>query len=125
LTWDEVDRRANAVAEAIRNVAPPATRVLVLCPPGLSFIPAFFGALRAGAIAVPAYPPRLGRAGVDPNDRLLTRLRAIVADASPAIVLATTALVERAHALPLVVPGLRGATWSDVDRLHALDDRAA
>jgi acyl-CoA synthetase (AMP-forming)/AMP-acid ligase II len=124
LTWSDVDRQANAVAETIRTVAGRGACALILCPPGLAFIPAFFGALRAGAIAVPAYPPRLGRAGVDPNDRLLTRLRAIVADAAPAVVLATTGLVERADALPLLLPGLRGATWIDVDTLHALDDRS-
>jgi acyl-CoA synthetase (AMP-forming)/AMP-acid ligase II len=118
LTWNEVDRRADAVAAAILNVTQPGARALILCPPGLSFIPAFFGALRAQAIAVPAYPPRMGRAGIDPNDRVLARLRAIVADAAPAVVLATTPVAERATAALMLVPDLAPATWIDVDRVQ-------
>jgi acyl-CoA synthetase (AMP-forming)/AMP-acid ligase II len=117
LTWNEVNRRADAVAAAIRNVTGPGARVLILCPPGLSFVPAFFGALRAQAIAVPAYPPRMGRAGIDYHDRLLTRLRAVVADASPAVVLATTQVAERAQAASMLVPDLACAKWIDVDAL--------
>ena len=33
-------------------------RALLLYPPGLDFIAAFFGCLYAGVVAVPAYPPR-------------------------------------------------------------------
>ena len=65
MTWGDLDARASALACVISACAPPGARALILCPPGLSFIPAFFGALRAGAIAVSAYPPRAGRPGVD------------------------------------------------------------
>jgi acyl-CoA synthetase (AMP-forming)/AMP-acid ligase II len=116
LTWRDVDRRADAVAAAILRVAGPGARALILCPPGLSFIPAFFGALRARVIAVPAYPPRIGRAGVDPNDRLLARLRTVVADSAPAVVLSTREIAERAPAATLA-PALMRAAWIDVDAL--------
>ena len=68
LTWGELDRRASAIAAAVTDVATSGSRALILCPPGLSFIPAFFGVLRARLIAVSAYPPRAGRAGIDPQD---------------------------------------------------------
>jgi acyl-CoA synthetase (AMP-forming)/AMP-acid ligase II len=123
LTWNEVDRRATAVAAAILDITAPGERILILCPPGLSFIPAFFGALRARTIAVPAYPPRIGRTGIDPNDRLLARLRAVIADSSPVAVLATTPVIERAQAALTLVPALASATWIDVDALQESPDR--
>jgi acyl-CoA synthetase (AMP-forming)/AMP-acid ligase II len=118
LTWGDLDRRASALACAIAASAAPGARALILCPPGVSFIPAFFGALRAGAIAVSAYPPRAGRAGdpgINPQDRTLARLRAIASDAAPAVVLTTTALAQRAAAVTALVPELAAATWIDID----------
>lgn len=35
----------------------PGDRVLLVYPPGLEFIVAFLACLRAGAVAVPVYPP--------------------------------------------------------------------
>jgi acyl-CoA synthetase (AMP-forming)/AMP-acid ligase II len=125
LTWNEVNRRADAIAAAIRTVAEPGARALILCPPGLSFIPAFFGALRARTIAVPAYPPRMGRSAIDPNDRLLTRLRAVATDAAPAVVLATTPVAERSTAASMLVPELASATWIDVERVAECADGVA
>lgn len=52
----------------------PGDRVLLLYPPGLEFIAAFFGALYAGIVAVPAYPPR--------NNSQVPRLEAIMDDAN-------------------------------------------
>ena len=119
LTWGDLDSRASSLACAISACAPAGARALILCPPGLSFIPAFFGALRAGAIAVSAYPPRAGRTGIDaginPQDRSLARLRAIACDAAPAVVLATPALAQRAAAIAALVPALAEATWIDID----------
>jgi len=120
LTWGELDRRASAISAAIRGMAAPGERALILCPPGLSFIPAFFGALRAQTIAVPAYPPG-ARAGIDPNDRTLMRLRAIVADAAPAVVLAPSAIAQRAALVASLVPELTPARWIDLDATAALD----
>jgi acyl-CoA synthetase (AMP-forming)/AMP-acid ligase II len=115
LTWGELDRRASALASRIAASAEPGARALILCPPGLSFIPAFFGALRARAIAVSAYPPRAGRSGIDPQDRTLARLRAIAGDASPAVILAPSALAQRAAAVTALVPELSETAWIDID----------
>src|SRR5262249_21572089 len=61
-------------------------RALLLFPPGLEYIVAFFGCLYAGVVAVPAYPPR--------RNRSLDRLQAIVASANVAAVLATSAVAS-------------------------------
>jgi acyl-CoA synthetase (AMP-forming)/AMP-acid ligase II len=115
LSWGELDRRASALAAAVAASATAGARVLILCPPGLAFIPAFFGALRARTIAVSAYPPRTGRAGIDPQDRTLARLRAIARDAAPAVILASSSLAQRAAAITMLVPELACATWIDIE----------
>ena len=62
LSWAGVDRRGRALAAAIQAKTRPGDRVLILLPPGIEFVPAFFGVLYAGAVAIPAYPPAGSRA---------------------------------------------------------------
>ncbi len=62
-----------------------AKPILLLYPPGLEFVEAFFGCLYAGCVAVPAYPPKANRS--------FGRLRAIVHDARPAAVLSVEAML--------------------------------
>ena len=93
-TWGELDRRAQQVAAALRRASSPGDRALLLYPPGLDFIAAFFGCLYAGVVAVPAYPPR--------PQRDLPRLRAIVADAAPAVALTASSVLAE-------IGGARGA----------------
>src|SRR5690349_23917836 len=66
LTYTELDARATAIAATLARSVAPGERALLLFPPGLDFIAAFFGCLYAGVVAVPAYPPR-------PNDRSQSR----------------------------------------------------
>src|SRR4051794_10360509 len=55
------DERARAIAARLVEQGARGERVLLLYPPGLEYIAAFFGCLYPGAGAVPAYPPRLNR----------------------------------------------------------------
>lgn len=61
LTYGDLDRQAGAIAAALRQSAGPGERALLLYAPGLEFLPAFFGCLYAGVIAVPAFLPRPDR----------------------------------------------------------------
>ena len=61
LTRGELDRRARALAARLQARGLAGRRALLLYPPGLEFIAAFFGCLYAGVVAVPAYPPRPNR----------------------------------------------------------------
>ncbi|HEY2740296.1 MAG TPA: AMP-binding protein, partial [Thermoanaerobaculia bacterium] len=110
LTWGELDRRARAIASALRASLRPGDRALLLYPPGLDFVAAFFGCLYAGVVAVPAYPPR-------PNDRTLDRLRAVARDAEPSAALTTASIL----ALASRTPELAVARWIATDTLEALD----
>jgi acyl-CoA synthetase (AMP-forming)/AMP-acid ligase II len=59
LTFGELERRAHAVAtELIERNARAGDRALLVYPPGLDFIVAFFGCLLAGVLAVPIMLPR-------------------------------------------------------------------
>ena len=70
---------------------------------------AFFGCLYAGAIAVPAYPPR--------RNRLLTRLQAIVADAQASFAVTTQAMLRKMESLFVQTPGLDALRWMTTDDL--------
>src|SRR6185369_2062723 len=61
LTFAELDQRARAIAARLQQRKAKGERVLLLFPPGIDYIVAFYGCLAAGAVAVPAYPPRLNR----------------------------------------------------------------
>ncbi|AKJ07691.1 acyl-CoA synthetase (AMP-forming)/AMP-acid ligase II [Archangium gephyra] len=63
LTWAQVYGRARRFAAGLRRLGvAPGERVALLLPTSPGFMDAFFGALLAGAVPVPLYPPvRLGR----------------------------------------------------------------
>jgi acyl-CoA synthetase (AMP-forming)/AMP-acid ligase II len=83
LTYAALDREARAAAAALRDVAGPGDRALLLYAPGLAFVSAFFGCQYAGVVPVPSYPPR--------PDRLAQSWEAlgkVAADCSPRVILA-------------------------------------
>ncbi|NEP50038.1 MAG: AMP-binding protein [Moorea sp. SIO3C2] len=87
LTHQQLDKQAQAIASELLQQNAKGERALLLYPPGLEFITAFFGCLYAGVLAVPAYPPR--------SNQNLSRLEAIVADAQAKFALTTTPLLEK------------------------------
>ena len=88
LTYAELDQQARAIATRLQSPKSNARlridgeRALLLYPPGLEFVAAFFGCLYAGVIPVPVYLPR--------NNRHQHRVRAIAQDAQAAIVMTTS-----------------------------------
>src|SRR5262245_31495851 len=110
LTYAQLGARASAVAAALARLGTAGERVLLLFPPGLEFISAFFGCLYARAIAVPAYLPE----GPDP-ERGLRRLAAIARDCGATHALTTQAVAEMARAVAQGIPELAGVRWTAVD----------
>ena len=78
-------------------------RVLLLYPPGLDYIAAFFRCLYAGSIAVPAYPPH--------SNRSIRRIESIVADAQATFVLTTSQMVSKMQRPLSLVPDLQALQW--------------
>ena len=79
LTYAGLDLQARALAVRLVGMGLRGERAVLLFPPGLDFVVAFFGCLYAGVVAVPASPGRPNR----PNERL----RAILEDARPGVVI--------------------------------------
>ncbi|MEM9482217.1 MAG: fatty acyl-AMP ligase, partial [Cyanobacteria bacterium P01_F01_bin.116] len=86
LTYGQLGTRVQAIATHLQSTLSSGERVLLLIPPGLEFVTAFWGCLCAKVIAVPAYPPR--------RNQHLDRILAIVQDAQPSLVLTVSDLLE-------------------------------
>src|SRR6266516_4808048 len=119
VTYAELERRARAIAACLQSRMRPGSRVLLLYPPGLDFVGAFFGCLFANVMAVPAFPPGGGRSVSRATSERLARLAAICADAEPSAVLTTSETPRRVSFAPdldvIASDDLvdRGAAWRD------------
>ncbi|HEX2270297.1 MAG TPA: amino acid adenylation domain-containing protein, partial [Pyrinomonadaceae bacterium] len=82
LTYAQLDRQSRAISAWLQSERAEGERVLLLFPPGLEYISAFFGCLYAGAVAVPAYPPH--------QNRNLLRLEKLIADSQATVALTTS-----------------------------------
>ena len=115
LSYGELEQKAKAIAALLQSHTKQGDRVLLLYPPGLDFITAFFGCMYAGVIAVPAYPPK-------PN-RKLTRLQGIVGDADASLILTTTSLLRKIEGqlTHLEIAQLQWLTSDDIELERAGD----
>jgi amino acid adenylation domain-containing protein len=104
LTYQELDRCSRAIASQLQSLGLSGERALLLYPPGIDYLPAFFGCLYAGVVAVPAYPPR--------NHRNTPRILAILEDAQAAVILTTTTILSQMQSL--------FAAKFDIDNIHWL-----
>jgi acyl-CoA synthetase (AMP-forming)/AMP-acid ligase II len=58
LTFRQLHDAATALAARLAATAQPGDRAILVFPPGIEFMVAFFGCLMAGIIAVPMMMPR-------------------------------------------------------------------
>ena len=110
LTYQSLNERAMAIAAELQTLAPPEERALLLFPPGLDFIAAFFGCLYAGIIAVPVAIPSRNR---------LNSVEAIFEASRPSLVLSTASHREVAKRTYASHSGLAECPWIAVDRIPA------
>jgi len=82
LTYRGLDAEARALAAALQDRVRPHDRVLLVFPPGLEFVKAFFGCVYAGVLAVPATHPKPRRSG--------PRMAALAEDCQASAVLTTS-----------------------------------
>lgn len=83
-TYRDLALNAERVAAALRSAGATGKRAVLLYEPGLEYVAALLGAMRAGAVAVPSFPPLGARA--------IQRLACIIDDAEPDFVLSTRRL---------------------------------
>ena len=109
LTYGELDGRARVIAAWLQSQGLTGERALLLYPPGLEYVSAFWGCLYAGVTAVPAYPPH--------RNRPMPRLSAIAADAEAAVVLTTAEILAEVDQRVQQTPHLRALCWQSTDTL--------
>ncbi len=109
LTYQELDRLARRIAAQLQALGLTGERALLLYPPGLEYVAAFFGCLYAGVVAVPAYPPR--------NRRNTPRILSILKDAQAAVILTTTAILPQVQFLFADKFNIDNIHWLTTDNL--------
>ena len=87
LTYGELSDVARALAARLSKLVQPGDRALLVFPPGLEFMVAFFGCLIARVIAVPMMMPRRNSAR--------DASAAILANCEPSVALTTSAFTLR------------------------------
>lgn len=116
LTYGELDQKARAIAAHLQSLEAKGERGLLLYPPGLDFISAFFGCLYAGVVAIPAYPPR--------RNQNLLRLQAIIADSQARFTFTNAALFPSLENQWAKDPELGAMQWIVTDEIdhHLRED---
>ncbi|ETX02330.1 MAG: AMP-dependent synthetase and ligase [Candidatus Entotheonella factor] len=109
LTYAELDEQARAIGAMLGSLGAQGERILLLYPPGLAYIAAFFGCLYAGATAIPGYPPRFHRS--------LERLQSMAENAQASIALTTSSFLVKTKQWFTWTPGLSGLRWLATDQL--------
>src|SRR5262245_27644235 len=112
LSFGELDRRARILGAHLQGMNAQGERVLLLYPPGLELITAFFGCLYAGAIAVPVYPPR--------QNRNLLRLQSIVTDAQAGLAMTTASLFAGIEPFLQEMSELKKLRWLSSDQIKGV-----
>ncbi|MEH2000613.1 MAG: condensation domain-containing protein [Nostoc sp.] len=107
LTYQQLMKRSCAIAAQLQALNLNGERALLLYPPGLDYLTAFFGCLYAGVVAVPAYPPR--------NQRKTPRINAIATDAQASIALTTTAMLPTLQSIFVQTTNLESLRWLTTD----------
>nr|QEO74785.1 AMP-dependent synthetase and ligase [uncultured bacterium] len=115
LSYGELDRRARAIAAALQERVSHGDRVLLMLPPGLDYVAAFFGCLYAGVVAVPTYPVR---ANSNPF-----RLESIVSDTEASLALTAGTILSRIKPLLAQCRAMQTLGWLDVEEALGADGR--
>jgi len=117
LTYGELDRKARAIAIRLESFSASEEPILLLCPPGLDYLAGFLGILYAGGIAIPAYPPALGKT--------LAHVQSIVRDAKPRLALTVSAVAQKLAAKFSGIPEISGLERICTDSIGDESDAAA
>jgi acyl-CoA synthetase (AMP-forming)/AMP-acid ligase II len=93
LTYRQLDSRAAGLARRLKQRLTPGARVLLVLEPGLNYVTALFAIFKAGATAVPSFPPV--------GTRAVARFASICSDCNAQLVIAEDSLqasVDRLNA---------------------------
>ncbi len=109
ITYAELQRASRRIAGEMLRRGLAGHRALLMFPPGLEFVKAFYGCLYAGVVAVPAFTPR--------RNRNVQRLQAISDDAEASVALTVADVRDRTVGMLDETPTLQTLDWLAVDEL--------
>ena len=109
ITYGELDQRAMAIAGELQTLLAQGDRALLLFPPGLEFIAAFFGCLYAGVVAIPAAIPA--------RHRSTSSVEAIFQASNPAVILSTADHCKLSKQYYARLPSLLERPWIATDEV--------
>ncbi|MEO0899088.1 MAG: AMP-binding protein [Bacteroidota bacterium] len=110
LTNQELYQESLKLAAALSAKAKPGERALLLFPPGLEYVEAYFGCLAAGIVAVPVYPPMMARQ--------INRLMQIIQDAQPSVFMSTSDVYDQVMAVSPEWGSFFGDKWIKTDQVQ-------
>lgn len=108
-SFRELDKRAKRIGAWLQDSGFAGKQVLLLFPPGLEFVAAFFGCLYAQAVAVPAYPPHANKHSM--------RIQAIVKDADVELALTTSSLLAKLTSQKMLTSNLNNLRFQTTDTI--------
>ncbi|MGB2711362.1 MAG: fatty acyl-AMP ligase [Conexibacter sp.] len=110
-SYSQLERRSRRVAARLQaDGITPGARALLLYPPGLDYLAAFFGCLQSGVIAVPAYPPLLNRPS--------SQLTSFIENATPTVALTIGTIADLRDRLVVQEPALGTLPWLATDEIE-------
>ncbi len=110
MTNADLDRRSRAIAAWLQAKGLTGERAMLLFPPGLDFVVAYFGCLYAGVVAVPVYPPR--------KNRSANRVQIIAHDCSAKVALTNTEVLSRNEKQLKEAEFLSSLLWLNTDEIE-------
>ncbi|MCI4669709.1 MAG: AMP-binding protein [Bacteroidia bacterium] len=113
LTYSQFRQSALKIASHLRKYTQPGDRAVLLFPPSLDYVEAYFGCLYAGVIAVPVFPPQMGRQ--------IGRVMQIVQDSKPSAFMSTGVVFDQVKMIAPQWVKAAGDNWLSTDRLDEID----
>lgn len=111
LTFAELDHQSKAVAAMLVSKGFAGKRALMMYPPGLEFIVAFFGCHYAAVTPIPAFPPR--------RNRNMARIGAISDDAQASVAISVSSVIKSCEKWIKDSPGLQRIPWLPTESVAA------
>lgn len=106
LSYQRLSSQARAIACELKSQGlNPGSRALLMYPPGLDLILAYFGCIYAGVIAVLIYPPT--------SKKVIQKLHYIIEDATPEVLLTTQETYQSIEPLLAALPEKKTCVFTD------------
>lgn len=110
ITYAELDKRARLISAQFHQKKGFGERAVLLFPPGIDYIVAFFACLYAGVLAVPSYPPY--------SQKTFAQFVSILKDAVPKFIVTSNTMAEMFKFKIMACDDLPDLIWVETDEIN-------